>query len=58
MPLGYILATFFSTLLLIVFPVKAIFIFIAVVVVSALYPATQLIDNKCEKELGRDEALA
>lgn len=51
MPLAYILATFFSTILLFIFPMRAIFIFTAFIVASALLPAIFLIDNKCEEEL-------
>lgn len=48
---GYISATAISALLLIVFPVRYIFLLIAVVVLLGLYPAFKLVDNKCEKEM-------
>lgn len=50
-PLAYITATFFSTIMLFIFPIRSIFIFTAFIVASALLPAIFLIDNKCEKEL-------
>ncbi len=51
MPLAYILATFFATILLFIFPMRSIFIFTAFAVASAIIPAIFLVDNKCEKEL-------
>lgn len=48
---GYISATVFSFILLIFFPTRNIFILLAVVTFSALYPAFRLVDNKCEAEL-------
>lgn len=56
-PLAYIIATFFSTILLLFFPMRSIFIFAAFVVVSALLPAIFLVDNKCEKELEKEKAV-
>ena len=49
-PVGYILATLLSALLLVIFPIKYVFLLVACVVIAGLYPAFMLIDNKCEKE--------
>lgn len=51
MPVGYILATGISFILLLIFPVKAVFLLAATVVFSALIAAFKLNDSKCEKEL-------
>jgi len=51
MPLAYIVSTFLSGMVLIFLPIKSAFIIVAVVVLSALYPAWKLIDNPCEEEL-------
>lgn len=48
---AYILATAFSALLLFFFSVKMIFLFVALVVALALYPALTLVDNESETEL-------
>lgn len=50
---AYVIATAISAMLLIVFPVKAIFLFVAIVIFAALYPAFYLVDNKSEDELNR-----
>ncbi len=50
-PVGYILATAISALLLIIFPIKYVFLLVACVVIAGLYPAFMLVDNKCEKEM-------
>lgn len=50
-PLAYILAAGISVGLLVIFPLKSVFILVAVVVFSALWPAIHLIDNKSEKEM-------
>lgn len=55
---AYIFATAISAILLIFFPVKIIFVFVALVVALALYPAINLVDNKCESELGYTGELA
>ena len=47
---GYISAMTLSALLLIIFPIKYIFLLVALVVLSGLYPAIKLIDNKSEAE--------
>lgn len=46
MPVGYIIATAMSSVVLIFFPIKFAFIIIAVIVLSALYPAFRLKDIK------------
>lgn len=48
---GYIAATAVSAMLLVIFPVKAMFLFLTFVILLALYPAFTLVDNKCEDEL-------
>lgn len=48
---AYIVATAMSAILLSVFSVNVIFIFIALVLILALYPAFTMIDNKSEAEL-------
>ncbi len=55
MPVGYVLATAISFPLLLVFPIKAVFLLVSAVVISALIPAFLLLDNKCEKELNCKE---
>lgn len=51
MPLAYVASTFLSGMVLIILPIKSAFIIVAVVVLSALYPALKLVDNPCEEEL-------
>lgn len=48
---AYIAATAVSAMLLVIFPVKAMFLFLALVIVLALYPAFTLVDNKSEDEI-------
>ncbi len=48
---GYIIGAVISTITLFFFPIKAVFIVLAAVIFTALYPAFNLIDNKCEKEM-------
>jgi MFS family permease len=48
---GFIAATAISAMLLVIFPIKAMFLFLTVVIVLALYPAFTLVDNKSEEEL-------
>ena len=50
-PLGYIFAAIASAIVLLVFPLKAIFILTAGVVLSALYPACRLEDNQAEVKI-------
>lgn len=52
-PVSYIVAAIISTPILFFFPIKSIFIVVAIVIFSALYPAFRLIDNKCEAECGK-----
>ncbi|HEX7586650.1 MAG TPA: MFS transporter, partial [Patescibacteria group bacterium] len=51
MPIAYILSTAMATIFMLVFSIKFAFILVALVVLSALYPAFKLQDNKGEKEL-------
>jgi MFS family permease len=51
MPVAYILSTALSAFILLFFSLKIAFILVALVVLSALYPAFRLEDNKSEKEL-------
>lgn len=48
---GYILATATSALLLLIFPVKSVFLLIAIVAFFGVYQTLSLVDNKCEAEL-------
>ena len=48
---GFIIGAVISTITLFFFPIKAIFIVLAAVIFTALYPAFNLIDNKCEREI-------
>lgn len=50
MPVGYIAAAVFSSLILLVLPVKFIFLLTGVVIFSALIPAFRLVENKSGKE--------
>lgn len=50
-PVGQILGAALSFVVLLVFPVKAIFICVGLFVLLALYPAFRLVDSKCEAEL-------
>jgi len=52
---AYIAATAVSAMLLVVFPVKAMFLFLTIVILLALYPAFTLVDNKSERELELDK---
>jgi len=51
MPAAYILSTAMSTVFILFFSLKFAFILVSLVVLSALYPAFRLEDNKSEKEL-------
>ncbi|HLN19402.1 MAG TPA: MFS transporter [Patescibacteria group bacterium] len=53
---AYIAASVISLIALLIFSVKIIFFIVAIVVLSALYPAFCLTDNKCEKELAIEKA--
>jgi MFS family permease len=54
-PVAYILAAISSTFFFFMFPhIKSIFILVALVVFSALLPASKLRDNRSEREMARD----
>lgn len=55
---AYIAATAVSAMLLVIFPVKAMFLFLALVILLALYPAFTLVDNKSEEELNLEKKYA
>jgi MFS family permease len=46
LPIAYMAATMLSTLILFFLSIKAIFILVGVIALSALYPAFKLVDNK------------
>lgn len=48
---AYIAATAVSAMILVIFPVKIIFVFLTLVILMSLYPAFNLVDNKSEAEL-------
>lgn len=48
--IGYIVATALSAFLLIVLPVRFVFLLIAAVVLMGIFPALKLVDNKSEAE--------
>lgn len=50
MPVAYIMSTAMATIFMLVFSIKFAFILVALVVLSALYPAFKLKDNKSERE--------
>lgn len=50
LPVGSMVATFISIIVLMFFPLKTIFLIIGVVVLSALIPVWNLVDSKSEKE--------
>lgn len=50
-PMAYIAASAISAVVIFFFSVKAIFILVGIVVLSALLPAIRLVDNKCEREM-------
>jgi len=50
MPVGYITASLVSFFILAFFPIKILFIFMALLVFSALLPAFFLLDSKSEIE--------
>ena len=50
-PVAYILATSLSTILLIFFPIRSIFLLISIVTLSAIYPTFKLVDSKSEKDI-------
>jgi len=48
---GYMLAAALSAMLLVAFPMKSVFLLVAVLVLLGLYPAIKLVDNKSEAEM-------
>ncbi|MCK4553712.1 MFS transporter, partial [Candidatus Parcubacteria bacterium] len=50
-PTGYILGAILSGILLLFFPLKSVFILVALLAFSGLYPAFKLVDNKSEDEI-------
>jgi MFS family permease len=50
-PIAYIAASAISAVVIYFFSVRAVFILVGVVVLSALLPAIRLVDNKCEREM-------
>ena len=52
---AYLLATGLSAMLLIIAPMKYIFLLIAGMVLLGVYPAFRLVDNKGEEELKAEE---
>jgi len=51
LPMAYIIATMVASFMLFFLPIKFSFIFTGMIVLSALYPAIKLVDNKSEKEI-------
>lgn len=51
LPVAHIVAAIIASMMLIFLPTKSIFIMTGALVLSALYPAFKLIDNKAEKEI-------
>jgi len=49
--IAYILATTVSAIILIFFPLKSIFLLVALAAFLAIFAAVRLVDNKCEKEM-------
>lgn len=49
-PVGYIIANVLAFVCLLIFPLKAVFLIVVVVVAAALFPAFELQDNKAECE--------
>ena len=50
-PAAYIIGAVFTTFILFIFPLKAVFLLVAAVVFSAIIPAWFLVDNKSEREM-------
>ncbi len=53
LPMAYIFATIFSSFVFLFLPIKFVFILTGIIVLSALYPAFRLTDNRSEKEMGK-----
>lgn len=54
-PASYIFASIISFIILSFYPIRYVFIFLAVFIFSALIPAFNLVDNKCESELKSED---
>lgn len=50
-PVAYMVAMFFATIIMIFFSVKAIFLLVAIISLSAMYPAFMLVDNRSKADL-------
>lgn len=50
-PVAYIAAAVLSSLILVFSDVRSIFLALAIICFSAIYPTFKLVDNKCEKEI-------
>ncbi|MDO9230998.1 MAG: MFS transporter [bacterium] len=53
LPTAYIFATIFSSFVFLFLPIKFVFVLTGLIVLSALYPAFRLADNRSEKEMGK-----
>ncbi|MFA6160352.1 MAG: MFS transporter [Parcubacteria group bacterium] len=53
LPMAYIFATIFSSFVFLFLPIEFVFILTGLIVLSALYPAFRLTDNRSEKEMGK-----
>lgn len=51
LPVAYILVSALAAAALLFFSVKTLFLLSGLIILSALYPAVKLVDNKCEKEM-------
>ena len=53
-PVAYIVAASLSTILLVFFSVKSIFLLVSLVAFSAIYPTFKLVDSKTEKDITKE----
>ncbi|HBY11107.1 MAG: Permeases of the major facilitator superfamily [Candidatus Moranbacteria bacterium GW2011_GWF2_36_839] len=53
LPMAYIFATILSSFVFLFLPIKFVFILTGIIVLSALYPAFRLTDNRSEKDMGK-----
>lgn len=53
LPMAYIFATILSSFVFLFLPIKFVFMLTGLIVLSALYPAFRLTDNRSEKEMGK-----
>ena len=51
LPVAYIVGSIISGVLLIYFPIKSVFIFIALLALTGIITALRLVDNKSEEEI-------